>query len=335
MKIAIVNSSTFGMYFPEHIEKLSVLGKVEKINTGTGARGGELAKKLKGFEVVIASVTPWYDPDFFAANKDILLIARHGVGINNVDLNSATESGVIVTKVTGKMERDSVAEHAVTLLLQVARKIIPAVEAVKRGKWSERAKFTGVEIRDKNVGIIGIGEIGSKVAEILKGGFNATILAYDPYLDPNVIRERGAEPADFEDLLERSDIISLNCPFNKENYHMLGEKEFSRMKDGVIIVNTARGELIDEKALINVLEKGKIGGIGMDVLEGEPIDEKHPLLKFDKTVIVPHIAAYTMESLKRMGDKVVKDVESIVKKQVPNYVANPDVLKAKNRAGIL
>lgn len=334
MKIAIVNSSSFGK-FPVHIEKLSSLGEVERINVNTDITGKRLAKRLKEFNVIIASVTPLYNNEFFKENNDVFLITRHGVGIDNVDIDAATNYGVIVTRVPGKMESDSVAEHAVTLLLQLARKIIPACVAVKKGEWKKRAKFIGIEIKDKNVGIIGMGEIGTRVAEILKEGFNAKIMVYDPYMEPEVIKNRGAEPVDFEHLLKESDIISLHCPFNKENYHILGKKEFSLMKKGVIIVNTARGELIDEKALIKFLKKRKIGGVGMDVVEGEIVNEKHPLLKFDNVIIVPHIAAYTMESLRRMGDKIVGDVEDIVKKKIPDCVVNPDVLKRENRAGII
>lgn len=335
MKIAIVNSSTFGRYFPIHIEKLSNIGKIERINVDANSGGKKLAEKLKGFENIIASVSPFFDAEFFEADKNVCLIARHGVGVNNIDLDAATRNGVIITKVPGEMERDSVAEHAVTLLLQLARKIVPAAEVVKKSKWSERAKFVGLEITGKTIGIIGMGKIGSRTVEILREGFKANILVYDPYVDPETIKNKGVVPVDLERLVKESDFISIHCLFNKKNYHMIGKREFLLMKDGVIIVNTARGELIDGKAMIEFLQDGKIGGVGMDVLEGEPIDGTHPLLKFDRVIIVPHIAAYTMESLKRMGDKVVCDVENISKKKIPECIANPDVLKTKNRAGII
>ncbi len=334
MKIAVVNSSSFGRYFPSHIKRLSALGKAERVNVSAKAAGKSLAKKLEGFDAVIASVSPSYNNAFFEANKGIYLISRHGVGVSNIDIVAATGAGVIVTKVPGSMERDSVAELTVTLLLQAARKIPPAVKAVKEDKWAERAKFTGCELRHKKVGIIGMGEIGSRTAEILKG-FGARILAYDPYLKPEVIKKKGAKPAGLELLLRECDIISLHCPLNEQNYHLLGKGAFSNMKDGVIIVNTARGELIDEEALIEFLKKGKIGGVGMDVAEEEPVCESHPLLEFEEVVIVPHIAAYTRESLKRMGNKVTEDVERAARGEIPENVVNPDVLRKKNRAGIV
>ncbi|PIU52030.1 hydroxyacid dehydrogenase [Candidatus Desantisbacteria bacterium CG07_land_8_20_14_0_80_39_15] len=334
MKIAIVNSSSFGVHFPIHIKKLSTFGSVERIDVSTDITGGEFARRLEGIEVIIATVTPIYDREFFNKNKSLVMISRHGVGVDNIDIASATESGVIVTRVPGRMERDSVAEHAIALLFTVARKVVPSVESAKKGRWSERARFLGREINGKKVGILGIGEIGSRIAEILTEGFRTKVFAYDPNLKPEEIKLRGAEPVELEYLLKECDIIFLQSPLTKENYHMLGEKEFSLMKNDVVIVNTARGELIDEKTLIKYLKKGKIGGIGMDVVEGEPIDERHPLLKFENVIITPHTAAYTKESLKRMGDKLVEDVRRISKKEIPEFVVNQDVLKKENRAGI-
>ncbi|MGB9608449.1 MAG: NAD(P)-dependent oxidoreductase, partial [bacterium] len=155
----------------------------------------------------------------------------------------------------------------------------------------------------------------------------ANILAYDPNLSEQEIRRYGAEPVNLEELLRESDIISLNASLTPENYHMISDKEFSLMKDGVIILNTARGELIDEKALLSALEKGKIAGLGLDVVEGEPIGKEHPLLKFENVVITPHISAYTYECLKAMGEKVVSDVERIARGEIPTEIINKEVLE--------
>ncbi|OIN98519.1 hydroxyacid dehydrogenase [Candidatus Desantisbacteria bacterium CG_4_10_14_0_8_um_filter_48_22] len=331
MKIAVVNSDTFGKYFPEHLERLSKIGKTEKIRVDRGISGMELAKKLAGFNIVIASISPVFSPEFFKNNEDIILISRHGVGCDNIDGDSATGAGVVVTKVPGNFEEDSVAEHAVALLFDVARKICPAASAVKNGKWSDRAKFLGIEITGKKVGIIGLGEIGTRFAEIMKKGFGTEILAYDPKLGPEEIRKRGAEPVYLEQLVKEADIISLHCPLTDETRGILGEKEFAGMKQGVIIINTARGGLIDEKALAKYLGSGKVSGAGLDVVENEPADAKHPLLKYENVVLVPHIAAYTVESLKKMGDKVVEDAEKAARKEIPDGVVNTDVL---NRNGL-
>lgn len=327
MKIAIVNSSSFGRYFPEHMERLSAIGEVGRFNFPVDMDGASLAEALTGYPIIIASVKPYYNKEFFAVKDRTILISRHGIGYDNVDISAATEKGCIVSRVAGWVEREAVAETAVTLLLDVMRRTSDAARKVKEGKWAERASFVGWEIKDKTVGIIGIGNIGSRVCEILKCGFNARVVAYDPYLDPAVIASRGAEPVDLGCLLWESDIISLNASLNSGNYHMLSSREFDLMKQGVFIVDTARGELIDQDALIAAIESGKVAGIGMDVVEGEPIDETHPLLKYDKVMIVPHIAAYTMESLRLMGEKVVEDVERAARGETPDEVVNSDVLR--------
>jgi D-3-phosphoglycerate dehydrogenase len=327
VRIAIVNSSSFGRYFPEHIERLKKLGEVERFELPSDMRGKALADKLMGFSIIIASVKPYYDREFFEHKDKTILISRHGIGYDNIDIRSATEKGVIVTKVHGLAEREAVAETAIALLMDVMRKIKDASLKVKEGKWEERAKFIGYEIKDKTVGIIGLGNIGSRVCEILKYGFNAKVIAYDPNLSPDEIRRRGAEPVSLEELLQKSDIISLNAILTPNNYHMLSDKEFSMMKNGVFIINTARGELIDEKALIKALEQGKIGGVGLDVIEGEPIGKDHPLLSFDNVVITPHISAYTYECLRRMGEKVVSDVEKVLRGEIPEEVINNEVLE--------
>lgn len=326
MKIAIVNSSSFGRYFPEHMERLSAIGEVERFAFAVDIDGCSLAEALIGFDAIIASVKPYYRAEFFACKDETRLIARHGIGYDNVDVSMATEHGCIVSRVPGWVEREAVAETAVTLLLDVLRRTCDARLKVKAGKWAERASFVGWEIKDKTVGIIGIGNIGSRVAEILVRGFGAKVVAYDPYLSEETIRSRGAEPVDLDVLLSTADLISLNASLNAANYHMLSTGEFETMKPGIHIVNTARGELIDQGSLIAAIESGKVAGIGMDVVEGEPIDERHPLLAYEQVMVVPHIAAYTMESLRLMGEKCVEDVERVARGEAPDEMVNPEVL---------
>ncbi len=324
-KIAIVNSSSFGVFNPEHLKRLEKIGDVDRFIVPKDIPGDKLGEILKDFHVIVASVLPNYDKKFFEKVENLLLIARHGIGINNVDIDAATKKGVLLTKVNGIIERQSMAEHTITLLLSVARRLIPAYLAVKDGKWSERVRFVGYEIKGKRVGLIGIGNIGRQVAYILKHGFSAEVYAYDPGLAPSEIRERSAEPISFEELLKTSDIITLHAPLLPETYHMIGDKEFSLMKDNAILIDTARGELIDTDALIRVLESGKLFGVGMDVVEGEPIDGDHPLLKFDNVIIGPHIGAYTHECLGGMGDKVTSDVERLFGGEKPDEMVNPEV----------
>lgn len=320
LRIAIVNSSSFGKYFPEHVEQLKKLGEVARFEFPANIDGETLAKALHGYNVIIASVKPSFSADFFQHKDETILIARHGIGVDNVHLPSAAEKGVIVTRVTPQVEREAVAELTVALLLDILRQTHDARQAVYQNRWAERARFVGLEIKDKTVGIIGIGNIGSRVAEILRYGFGAQTIAYDPYLSDDTIRRRAAEPVELDELLRRADIISLNASLNEGNYHMLSYPQFALMKRGVFIVNTARGELIDEEALISALESGKVAAIGIDVVEGEPIDSSHRLLRYPNVVVVPHIAAYTYESLRQMGQKVVEDVARVARGERPDEV---------------
>ncbi|HOL39247.1 MAG TPA: D-isomer specific 2-hydroxyacid dehydrogenase family protein [Dictyoglomaceae bacterium] len=327
VKIAIVNSSSFGKYFPDHLERLKKLGEIERFTLPGNMYGKELAEKLMGFNIIIASVTPFYDKEFFEYKDETLLIARHGIGYNNIDIESATQRGTIVTKVSGMVEREAVAETAIALLMTVIREIREASLRAREGKWEERANFIGWEIKDKTVGIIGYGNIGSRIGEILKNGFLAKVIAYDPFVSPEKIRERGAEPVTLEELLKNADIISLNASLNESSRHILSDREFSLMKNGVFIVNTARGELIDEDALVRALKSGKVAGVGLDVLKDEPPEPNNPLFGFDNVVITPHISAYTHECLFGMGNKVVTDTERVVAGELPDEIINKEVVE--------
>ncbi len=246
--------------------------------------------------------------------------------MDNVHLPSATACGVLVTRVTPPMERDAVAEATVALTLALLRHIPQAAVAVREGRWANRASFVGGELRDRTVGLIGFGNIGSRAGEIFARGFGARVLAYDPNVPPEAVRAAGAEPVDLETLLAEADIISLHAALTGENHHLLSHKAFARMKPGVLLVNTARGELVDEGALIAALESGRVAGAALDVVEGEPIGPDHPLLRFPNVLIVPHIAAYTRETLRRMGEKVISDVERVLRGEVPDDVVNPEVI---------
>lgn len=325
MKIAIVNSSSFGNVFPKHLETLKKYGEVNRFDFPISIPGKELAEALKGHEIIISSVTPFFKEDFFAHKDKTILISRHGIGYNNIDVNCATQNGVAVTIVSALVEQEAVAENAASLMLSLLRCVAPAFVAVKENRWAERASFMGSELKGKTFGVIGFGNIGSRVGEIFKHGFQTRLLAYDPYIDKSKFEKSGAEAVDLDTLLRESDFISLNSKVTDETRHMLNQSAFKKMKQGVYIVNTARGELCDEDALVWALEKGKISGIAMDVIEGEPIDNNHRLLSYKNVLITPHTSAYTYECLKGMGDKVVSDVENILQGRTLVDLLNPSV----------
>ncbi len=326
-RIAIVNSSSFGKYFPDQLNRLKKIGPIEFFKFPSDVNPVELAETLKDYNYIIASVTPFFTKEFYEHHPGVKLLARHGIGYNNVDLNAATEHHCFVTIVEGIVEQDAVAENAIAHLMNSARQLKLAAQAAEKGEWKRRAEFMGYQIRNKTVGVIGFGNIGSRVGSILRDGFACKLLAYDPYQSDEMLREKGAIPVSLEQLLQESDIISLNAFINDKSYHLIGDEQIKLMKDHVIMMNTARGELVDDRAIIQAVIDRKIFSYGADVVEGEPIDSTHPLFSSPFITITPHTSAYTFECLEGMGEKCVSDCEKVASGNVPSNVINKEYLE--------
>ncbi|MBO3802147.1 MAG: D-isomer specific 2-hydroxyacid dehydrogenase family protein [Thermoproteota archaeon] len=322
--VAIVNSKSFGK-FTDIMSKLKVRCVLDQIEVPKDITEHELAEKLKGYHFVIASVTPHYGKEFFRRNEDVVMIVRHGIGIDNIDLKAAEECGVIVAAVPGYKEREAVAEHTIALMLNALRRITEANEAVKSGRWQERAKFISKNISNLTVGIVGFGNIGSRVAEILMNGFGTKVVAYDPYVPKEKMETLGVTPMiNITELISKSDIVTLHANLSPETYHIINKETLASAKKGIIIVNAARGELIDQNALIEAIEKGIIIAAALDVVEKEPIELEHPLLKYSNVVITPHIAAYTQEALTAMDETVAEAILSYLdNRPIEGTVINP------------
>ncbi|MCR8969078.1 D-isomer specific 2-hydroxyacid dehydrogenase family protein [Facklamia sp. 7083-14-GEN3] len=316
-KIAIVNSSSFGKIFPDHLKRLKEIGEVKRFDVDQNIAGSELAELLKGFNIIISSVTPFFTKEFFDYKDELLLISRHGIGYNNIDIEAAKNHGTIVSIIPALVERDAVAENNITNLLAVLRRTTEANTKVREGRWTERASLVGRTLFNKKVGVIGVGNTGSCVVEILRNGFRCEVIAYDPYKSKRHINSFGAKKVEFDELLETSDIICLCANLTEENYHMISTNEIKKMKDQVYLSNSARGALVDEDAMVEALKSGKVAGYATDVLENEPGSSNHPYLAFENVVMTPHTAAYTMDCLEDMGEKCVQDVENIVKGILP------------------
>lgn len=316
--IAIVNSSSFGKIFTEHTNRLENIGKVEHFTFDGDIDGKTLADKLKGYNIIIASVTPFFTKDFFDNKDELKLITRHGIGYNNIDLDAAKNHDTIVSIIPALVERDAVAENNITNLLNILRRTSQAHNRVLEDKWEDRAQFVGNTLYGKTVGLIGIGNTGSRVAETVRYGFRCDVLAYDPFKSKLDIEQSGAKKVELDELLKNSDVICLCANLTDENYHMISTEQIAKMKDNVYISNSARGALVEENAIIEGLKSGKIGGFATDVLENEPGRSNHPYLAFDNVVVTPHTSAYTMECLEEMGNKCVTDCESIVKGVLPD-----------------
>jgi len=328
----VVNSSSFGRIFPAHMRRLESMCEVRRIDDVSSWSGAKVGRLCRGALAVIASVSPVYDDKFFREMSGLKLLARHGIGLDNVDIESATRHGVAVTRVPGVVEREGMAESAVMLALALARKTRQADLAVRAGRWGDRTKFVGIELSGRTVGVIGCGNIGSRVAQIFSSGFGARVLAVDPDVSPARIRKYGAQPAALARVLGESDIITLHASLNRSSRGIIGRRALAAMKPGALLVNNARGELLDERAVAGALRSGRLGGLAADVVANEPAGRDHPFLKFPNTIVVPHVGAYTEESLGAMGEKMVADIACILAGGIPRELANPQVF-SRTRKG--
>ena len=267
-RIAIVNSSSFGTRFPDQMDRLRKIGEVERVRVAGTCCGAELAKALEGFNVVISSVTPFFDKEFFENKRDLVLLSRHGIGYNNIDIPAAEEAGCLVTTVSPLVERDTVAEGAVAILLDAMRRVSDSHVAANEGRWAERASFVGNGLSGKTLGIIGCGNIGSRVVEILARGYDMKVLACDPVHHDDWAAKLGVpfEYADVDTVVANCDVLTLNADLNPTSFHILNTDAFSKMKKGCYVVNNARADLIDQPAMLAALEDGTVKALAIDVM---------------------------------------------------------------------
>ncbi|GAA0320128.1 phosphoglycerate dehydrogenase [Bacillus carboniphilus] len=236
------------------------------------------------------------------------VIGRAGVGVDNIDLDAATEHGVLVVNAPDG-NTNSAAEHTMAMLMALARKIPQAYAALKEHRW-DRKSFVGVELKNKTLGIVGLGRIGAEVAERAKGQ-KMNVIAYDPYLTEEKAEKMGIQYGCLEDVLGAGDFITVHTPLLKETKHLINHKAFSQMKDGVQIVNCARGGIIDEEALYEAILSGKVAGAALDVFEEEPV-QNYKLLELPEVIATPHLGASTVEAQENVAIDVCRDVLQIL-----------------------
>ncbi len=289
----------------------------------------QLIKEIKDVDAVIAGGER-YTKEIFVAAKNLKIIARYGVGYDMVDMAEATKFGIFVTNQTG-LNSETVAEHTVALIFALARGLVDAVRSTKPKTWSKIAlKYVSdkntFELHGKTLGIIGLGSIGSKVAKICSG-LDMKIIAYDPYVKEEKMKQLGVEMVGFEELLKTSDIVTIHTFLNDETKHMIGEKQLKKMKKNAILINAARGPIIDELALYKALKEKWIAAAGLDVLEKEPPEDDNPLFKLDNVIITPHIASSSIDNFIRSDVLTEEQIEQALNGEIPKFTLNPDAIK--------
>jgi D-3-phosphoglycerate dehydrogenase len=297
---------------------VAALGPEFEIRNCDGANRGELLAALgSGVDAVLIRSATKMDSEAIAAAKSLKVIARAGVGLDNVDIPAATTAGVMVVNApTSNIV--SAAELAIALLLASARHVSPAHAALKGGKWA-RSKFTGAELFEKTLGVVGFGRIGQLVAQRMQA-FGMNVIAYDPYLQPARAAQLGVDLVSIDELLQRSDFITIHLPKNKETANLIGAEALKKVKPTVRIINAARGGVLDETALYDALVDGRVAGAGLDVFAVEPCTDS-PLFSLDSVVATPHLGASTDEAQERAGIAVAISVrKALAGELVPDAV---------------
>ncbi len=284
-----------------------------------------LEEIIDRYDALIVRSATKVTAEVIAAATNLKVIGRAGVGVDNVDVDAATRRGVVVANAP-ESNILSAAEHTVGLLLALARNIPQAHAALREGRW-ERSKWGGVELADKVLGVLGFGRIGRQVARRAIA-LEMRVLAYDPFVSSDRFRELGVESGTFDEVLAAADFLTLHLPLTDETRGSIGAEAFASMRDGVRIVNAARGELVDEQALIAALESGKVAGAAIDVFVKEPYDG--PLLQAPNVVVTPHLAASTEEAQDRAGVIVAQQVAAALEGGVVTNAVNIPTVGAED-----
>lgn len=297
----LIGSRSFGQAYPQHIEQLEAAGcEVVPNSRGRAYREDELLQALPGMDAIITG-TDELTGKVIRAAHDLKTIAKHGVGLETIDLDAARERGVVVSATPGAIH-DSVADLTLALLLAVARKIVPAHLTTRSGGWEPHFGF---ELRDKVLGIVGLGRIGQAVC-VRAQGFGMRVIAADPYPDEAFAAAHDVTFVSLEQLLQEADVVSLHAPAEAVDGALIAREELALMKPSAVLINTARGTLVDEEALATALAKERLAGAGIDAFVEEP-PVGSPLLELENVVLTPHLGGRTTDGQRRMGEMVIEN----------------------------
>jgi len=287
-----------------------------------------IIEKVKVADALLSLLTDPIDEEVLKAGEKLKVVSNYAVGYDNIDIETATKLGIMVTNTPGILT-EATAELTWSLILAITRRVIEADRYVREGKfkgWSPTL-FLGTELKGKTLGIIGLGRIGQAVARKAKA-FSMKVIYTDRERNKKVEVEIGAQPVSIDTILRESDILSLHVPLTPETYHLIGEYELRKMKSTAYLINTSRGAVVDEKALIKALKNRWIAGCGLDVYEEEPkIPED--LKKMENVILLPHLGSATQETRERMAIVAAKNIEAALLGQIPENLVNPEVLIGK------
>uniref|UniRef100_A0A7J2U4U0 D-glycerate dehydrogenase n=1 Tax=Ignisphaera aggregans TaxID=334771 RepID=A0A7J2U4U0_9CREN len=320
--------------FTDVIEKLKKYYDVELWDRYQPPPYETLLEKVKEVDALASLLSDRIDCNLLQQAKRLRIVAQYAVGYDNIDVECATRLGIYVTNTPGVLT-EATAELTWALILAVARRIVEADTFVRWGEWWRTKTgwhphmMLGLELKGKTLGIVGLGRIGSRVAEIGKA-FGMKIIYYDLSRNEALEKQLGVEYRGLDTLLQEADIVSIHVPLTKETYHLINEEKLRKMKRTALLINTARGAVIDTNALVKALSEGWIAGVGLDVFEQEPLPPNHPLTAFKNAVLVPHIGSATYDARHAMAELVAENLIAFYEGREPPTLVNKDVLKVRS-----
>lgn len=305
------------LYEDMHAAGIEVLAEKADLVMARSLDEDILIEQVKDVDAIVIRANGAVTARLMDAAPKLKVVGRHGVGVDAIDLQAAKARGIVVCN-TPDANLESVAEQAVGFMLAISKQILRADTALRQSRWNVRYEYIGQELFRRTLGLVGMGRIGSRVAEICHLAFQMPVLYYDVVAYPDLEEKLHAKKVSLEEVLEQADYVSLHVPLLPSTKGLIGKDQLARMKPGAILINTARGGVVDETALIEALDSGHLGGAGLDVFATEPTPADNPLFNSEKVVLTPHMAAHTDDALKAMS-MVAQDIIRVLEGQEPLY----------------
>ncbi|WP_319416874.1 hydroxyacid dehydrogenase [Marispirochaeta aestuarii] len=291
-----------------------------EIKMGSGITVEDIVKDVADCDAILARTAP-FPAEVLEAGKKLKVIGRHGVGVDNIDVKKAEEMGIWVTNAP-ESNSNTVAEHALGLIIALAHNIVRSDKAFRAGDFEIRNRVKGSDLEGKVLGVLGMGKIGRLVAQKAYHGLGMKVFGYDPYLKADEFPQWVTKVDDWDEIFRSSDYLTIHIPATPKTKNSIGAKEFGLMKKSACIINAARGEVVDEPALVEALKKGEIAGAGLDVFAEEPPAKDHPFFSMDNVVVTPHNAALTTECMIRMATHAAQGIDEALNGKKPTWPVN-------------
>ena len=311
---------------PIHERGVQVFDESFEVRVASDPSVATVIKEIQGVEGVVLRMAP-FTREIIEAADALKVIGRHGVGVDTIDVKAATERGIVVTN-TPEANALSVAEHTITAIGALAKRVVMYDRAIRNKGWEIRNSYRAIDLDGRTLGLVGIGRIGTLVARKAAAAFNMKVIAFDPYVKPEKAREMGITlvPAS-EDVFRQADVVSMHTPLTPETRGFVNAARLGLMKPSAFLVNFSRGEVVDEKALYAALKTDVIAGAAIDVYDPEPPLNDNPLYELENIILSPHSAALTQECVIRMAVGAAEGVVDVLTGKTPKFIVNPEVLK--------